>query len=176
MQKKPNKGGFSRSRGSPPGVGTLLKRLREKEQLSDQWNLGNPSVPDRKLSLDNTQGFMLHSATTKSRRPHINRTRGLQHFPVDKRNGDKKKDFSCWSAVSLTLLIPQNEAPSTFSEAVPHFILLKSTDFLKSLCNKTNPCSECTKYLLFSGFFYSSCWVRWQKSVLQQPSLNRIPI
>lgn len=169
---------------------TLLKRRREKEQLSDQWNLGNPSVPDSNLTGSYLWPTPKESCFTVQQQradgPVLIGLVGFMfkdpNFPVDKRNGDKKNDFRFgWSAVSLT----QNKhsyppkwslSPSTFSEAVPHFILLKSTDFLKSLCNKTNPCSECTKYLLFSGFFYSSCWVRWQKLALQQPSLNRIHI
>lgn len=78
---------------------------------------------DRKLSLANTEGFMLHSATTKSPRPRINRTCGLRvqrqspktkMFLLIKEMVTKRMIFSLvdlqsvWHKISI--LIPQNEA------------------------------------------------------------------
>lgn len=77
-EKNQTRHGFFWTEGSQQGVGhSLLKRPREKEQLSERWILGKQErtwqQSDRKLSLADTEGRMLHSAATKSRQPRIHR-------------------------------------------------------------------------------------------------------
>lgn len=77
-EKNQTRHGFFWTQGSQQGVGhSLLKRPREKEQLSERWNLGKRKCTwqqsDRKLSLADTEGRMLHSAATKSRQSRIHR-------------------------------------------------------------------------------------------------------
>lgn len=77
-EKNQTRHGFFWTEGSQPGVGhSLLKRPREKVQLSERWNLGKRErtwqQSDRKLSLADTEGRMLHSAATKSRQSRIHR-------------------------------------------------------------------------------------------------------
>lgn len=124
----------------------LLKRLREREQLSDQWNLGNPSVPDSNLT-----GCYLWPTpkdscfTVQQQRANSPSSVGLFHNKVWKQNMHPYPPKWTFS-------------PSTFSEVAPQFVLLWSIDFLKS-SEIILPYSDKTNALCAPSIFYFSLFL-----------------